>query len=165
MPRFTQLPVFRPHRFSLLPGSAAQARGCRAAVAVLAAAGLTVAYAGTAQASPRASAASAQTQPLPIYLNTHYSFAQRAADLVSRMTLAEKVQQLHTNSAPAIPRLGVQEYTYWNEGQHGLNTLFNDTIKLASGTGSKQSMDPADGQKLLDGIAQIDAIFWETKKA
>ena len=103
MPRFTQLPVFRPHRFSLLPGSAAQARGCRAAVAVLAAAGLTVAYAGTAQASPRASAASAQTQPLPIYLNTHYSFAQRAADLVSRMTLAEKVQQLHTNSAPAIP--------------------------------------------------------------
>ena len=46
-----------------------------------------------------------------------------------------------------------------------LHTLFNETIKLASGTGSKQSMDPADGQKLLDGIAKIDAIFWETKKA
>jgi nickel superoxide dismutase len=46
-----------------------------------------------------------------------------------------------------------------------LHTLFNDTIKLASGTGSKQSMDPAEGQKLLDGIAKIDAIFWETKKA
>ena len=46
-----------------------------------------------------------------------------------------------------------------------LHTLFNDTIKLASGTGAKQSMDPADGQKLLDGIAKIDAIFWETKKA
>jgi beta-glucosidase len=66
-------------------------------------------------------------QPLPVYLDTHYSPAERAADLVSRMTLAEKVAQLHTNSAPAIPRLGVQEYTYWNEGQHGLNTLFNDT--------------------------------------
>jgi nickel superoxide dismutase len=46
-----------------------------------------------------------------------------------------------------------------------LHTLFNSTIKLASGTGAKQSMDPADAQKLLDGIAQIDAIFWETKKA
>jgi nickel superoxide dismutase len=46
-----------------------------------------------------------------------------------------------------------------------LHTLFNETIKLASGTGAKQSMDPADGQKLLDGIARIDAIFWETKKA
>ena len=46
-----------------------------------------------------------------------------------------------------------------------LHTLFNDTIKLASGTGSKQSMDPADGSKLLDNIKEIDRIFWETKKA
>ncbi len=46
-----------------------------------------------------------------------------------------------------------------------LHTLVNDTIKLASGTGNKQSMEPADGQKLLDGIAQISDIFWETKKA
>jgi beta-glucosidase len=60
---------------------------------------------------------------LPVYLNTHYSFADRAADLVSRMTLPEKVAQLSTNSAPAIPRLGVQQYTYWSEGQHGVNTL------------------------------------------
>ncbi len=42
------------------------------------------------------------------------------------MTLAEKVAQLHTNSAPAIPRLGVQKYTYWSEGQHGINTLGAD---------------------------------------
>ena len=46
-----------------------------------------------------------------------------------------------------------------------LHALFNDTIKQASGTGSKQSMDPADGQKLLDLIGEIDTIFWETKKA
>ena len=65
--------------------------------------------------------------PTPIYLDTHYPFAERAADLVSRMTLAEKVAQLHTNSAPAIPRLGVQQYTYWSEGQHGINTLGADT--------------------------------------
>ncbi|MBO0785929.1 MAG: glycoside hydrolase family 3 C-terminal domain-containing protein [Actinobacteria bacterium] len=88
-------------------------------------AGLMAGYPGVAQASPQSPTTA--KPPLPVYLNTSYPPAVRAADLVSRMTLAEKVQQLHTNSAPAIPRLGVQEYTYWNEGQHGLNTLFNDT--------------------------------------
>jgi len=44
-----------------------------------------------------------------------------------------------------------------------LHNLFNSTIKQASAC--KQSNDPADGQKLLDGIAKIDAVFWETKKA
>jgi nickel superoxide dismutase len=44
-----------------------------------------------------------------------------------------------------------------------LHTLINDTIKQASGTGSKQAMDPAEGQKLLDGVDQIAEIFWETK--
>ena len=44
-----------------------------------------------------------------------------------------------------------------------LHMLFNSTIKQASAC--KQSNDPADGAKLLEGIAKIDAIFWETKKA
>jgi len=79
------------------------------------------AHASVAKASP------APSSTVPVYLNTHYSFAERAADLVSRMTLAEKVQQLHTNNAPAIPRLGVQQYTYWSEGQHGINTLGANT--------------------------------------
>src|SRR5437588_335598 len=42
---------------------------------------------------------------VPIYLDTRYSFAERAADLVSRLTLEEKVLQLHTHAAPAIGRL------------------------------------------------------------
>ncbi len=44
-----------------------------------------------------------------------------------------------------------------------LHVLFNDTIKQASAC--KQSNDPADGQKLLDNVKEIDRIFWETKKA
>jgi beta-glucosidase len=59
----------------------------------------------------------------PVYLDAHYPYSVRAADLVSRMTLAEKVGQLRSNNTPAIPRLGVQQYTYWSEGQHGLNAL------------------------------------------
>jgi nickel superoxide dismutase len=46
-----------------------------------------------------------------------------------------------------------------------LHNLFNEATKLAGGAGSKASVDPADAQKLLDKIAEIDKIFWETKKA
>jgi beta-glucosidase len=63
----------------------------------------------------------------PVYLDVRYSFAERAADLVSCMTLAEKAGQLRSNSAPAIPRLGIQQYTYWSEGQHGISTLGADS--------------------------------------
>jgi beta-glucosidase-like glycosyl hydrolase len=62
----------------------------------------------------------------PIYLDTSYSFRERAADLVSRMTLSEEVLQLHTNFAPAIPGLGVSQYYYWSEGQHGVNAMFGN---------------------------------------
>jgi beta-glucosidase-like glycosyl hydrolase len=82
---------------------------------------------------PAAHAADTST---PIYRDTNYSFAERAADLVSRMTLPEKVQQLHTNNAPAIARLGVQQYTYWSEGQHGLNRLGAD-----AGEGGQGAVD------------------------
>jgi len=44
-----------------------------------------------------------------------------------------------------------------------LHDLINKTIKQASGTGAKQKIDPAEGQKLLDGIDEIAKIFWETK--
>ncbi|GAA2998023.1 superoxide dismutase, Ni [Streptomyces fulvorobeus] len=44
-----------------------------------------------------------------------------------------------------------------------LHQLVNDTLKALSA--AKASNDPATGQKALDLIAQIDAIFWETKKA
>ncbi|HEY3872474.1 MAG TPA: glycoside hydrolase family 3 C-terminal domain-containing protein [Actinocrinis sp.] len=86
-----------------------------------------------AQASPLPGTQSGASSALPIYLNTHYSFAERAADLVSRMTLTEKVAQLQTNNAPAIPRLGVQQYTYWSEGQHGINRLGADTAASSQG--------------------------------
>ena len=44
-----------------------------------------------------------------------------------------------------------------------LHQLFWDTTKAAGA--AKKSNDPADGQKLLDLINEIDKIFWETKKA
>ena len=46
-----------------------------------------------------------------------------------------------------------------------LNTLFNEATKLAGAAGGKGSTDPATGKQLLEKIAEIDRIFWETKKA
>jgi nickel superoxide dismutase len=46
-----------------------------------------------------------------------------------------------------------------------LHNLFWQATKAAGAAGGKGSMDPADGQKLLDLIDQIADIFWETKKA
>src|SRR5882757_2279183 len=46
-----------------------------------------------------------------------------------------------------------------------LNELFNKATKAAGAGGTKGSNDPATGQALLDYIAQIDKIFWETKQA
>ena len=45
-----------------------------------------------------------------------------------------------------------------------LHDLFNRATKAAGAGGTKASMDPASGQALLDLIAQIDKIFWETKQ-
>lgn len=96
-------------------------------------------FAQNAKSSPGSNASVTQPGHQPLYLDTHYSFSERAADLVSHMTLQEEVEQLHTNSAPAIPRLGVHQYIYWSEGQHGINTMFGD---LHHGTGTQRRAGP-----------------------
>ena len=55
-----------------------------------------------------------------IYKNETYSYAERAADMVARMTLAEKASQTAGYNSSAIPRLGVSAYMWWNEAHHGL---------------------------------------------
>ena len=61
---------------------------------------------------------------------------ERIKDLISRMTIEEKVSQL-TNSAAAISRLGVNKYDWWNEALHGVAragtaTVFPQAIGLAA---------------------------------
>jgi beta-glucosidase len=76
-----------------------------------------------------------QAQP-PAYLNENLPFKERVNDLVGRMTLAEKVSQM-TDIAPAIPRLAIPEYNWWNEALHGvarsgLATSFPQAIGMAA---------------------------------
>src|SRR5688572_15408839 len=80
--------------------------------------------------------ASSSLAQQPAYQNTSLPFEQRAADLVSRMTLEEKVQQMK-DVAVAMPRLGVPAYNWWNEGLHGvarsgLATVFPQAIGFAA---------------------------------
>ena len=64
------------------------------------------------------------------------SFEQRARELVAKMTLAEKVEQMKFN-APAIDRLNIPAYNWWNEALHGVAragcaTVFPQAIGMAA---------------------------------
>src|SRR6476469_4863907 len=78
----------------------------------------------------------AQNSEKPAYLNTSLPAEQRAADLVHRMTVEEKVSQL-VNQSRAIPRLNVPDYDWWSEALHGVAnnggiTTFPEPVGLAA---------------------------------
>ena len=77
----------------------------------------------------------AQSTP-PAYLDPSLPAAERAHDLVGRMTLDEKASQLE-DWATAIPRLGIPDYQTWNEALHGVAragyaTVFPQAIGMAA---------------------------------
>ena len=70
------------------------------------------------------------------YRDPSLSFAERAKDLVSRMTLEEKIEQIRS-AAPALERLGIPEMDWWSEALHGIAregtaTMFPQTIGMAA---------------------------------
>jgi beta-glucosidase len=148
-----------PHRIKARRWRRAALAGAACTMVLMAAFNSAAQAAQGAAGSPVAT--SAQARPpacpdgsgrTPLYRDTSYSFAERAADLVSCMTLAEKVLQLHTNSAPAMPRLGVQQYTYWSEGQHGINTMFADTNNGGVSGGVHATSFPSTSRPRWPGI-------------
>lgn len=73
---------------------------------------------------------------LPAYKDESLSFEERVKDLVSQMTLEEKTSQMLYTS-PAIPRLGIPSYNWWNEALHGvaragIATMFPQAIGMAA---------------------------------
>jgi beta-glucosidase len=63
----------------------------------------------------------------PAYLDPKLPIDQRVNDLVSRLTLDEKVSQMQ-DVAVAIPRLGIPAYNWWNEALHGVARAGNATV-------------------------------------
>jgi len=83
--------------------------------------------------------ASTETSPAasqPAYQDAALPVGPRVDDLVSRMTLQEKISQM-VYDAPAIERLGIPAYNWWNEclhgvGRAGIATVFPQAIGLAA---------------------------------
>jgi beta-glucosidase len=70
------------------------------------------------------------------FMNTNLSIQDRVNDLVSRLTLEEKIQQMQ-HTAPAVARLGIPQYNWWNECLHGvarngIATVFPQAIGMAA---------------------------------
>ncbi len=87
----------------------------------------------------------------PGFRNVAAPVEARVADLISRLTLEEKVSQMMMTS-PAIPRLGVPAYDWWNEGLHGIArageaTVFPQAIALAA------TWNPGLHQRIADVIS------------
>ncbi len=77
-----------------------------------------------------------ESEHLPLYQNPEFSPADRARDLIDRMTLAEKVSQVMDNAAP-VERLDIPAYHWWNEALHGVAragtaTVFPQAIGIAA---------------------------------
>jgi len=80
--------------------------------------------------------AQAKDETHPAYLDYTKSIEIRVADLVSKMTIEEKVSQMMYNS-PAVERLKIPEYNWWNECLHGVArsgnaSVFPEPIGLAA---------------------------------
>ena len=109
----------------------------------------------------------AQDGQLPIYLNTSYSFEERATDLVSRLTLEEK-QSLLGNNMAAVPRLGLKNYNVWSEALHGVLSGANPSAGLLGPTSFPNSVaigstwDPAVAEWMASAIAEEARAIYAT---
>ncbi len=104
-------------------------------------------------------AKSEETDP---FRNPSLPVGERVEDLLSRLTLEEKLGQM-SFEAPAIPRLGIPAYNWWNEALHGvaragLATVFPQAIGMAA------TFDPELVERLgeatsIEGRAKFNAVF------
>ena len=92
---------------------------------------------------------------LALYRNPDLPIPQRVDDLISVMTLQEKLSQLVSNS-PAIERLGISKYNWWTEGLHGvkgpLAGAFTTAFPQAIGMAATWNTDLV--QQVSDAIAE-----------
>ncbi|HEY9195814.1 MAG TPA: glycoside hydrolase family 3 N-terminal domain-containing protein, partial [Mucilaginibacter sp.] len=91
----------------------------------------------------------AEAQEKPVYKDLSQSIDARVKDLVSKLTLEEKVSLLGYRSK-AVPRLGIPAYNWWNEGLHGVAragdaTIFPQAIGMAA----------TFNEQLVDSVADV----------
>ncbi|KAG2399939.1 beta-D-xylosidase 7 [Vigna angularis] len=87
------------------------------------------------------------------FCNPKLPIPQRTKDLLSRLTLQEKLSQL-VNTAPSIPRLGIPAYQWWSEALHGVGNVgpgihFNASISSATSF-----------PQVILSAATFDSLLW-----
>ncbi|WP_456819615.1 beta-glucosidase [Cellulomonas sp. URHB0016] len=135
---------------------------------------MLIALVGGGLAVGTPSATAAPPRHGPAYQDTSLPFNVRAADLVSRMTWEEKLDQLRAMQPHAtwfakpqvISRLGVRSYGYWGEANHGIYfpTLpgNNDYTQYPQSTSIASTWDTALTQKIAGGIADEARVTYNT---
>lgn len=105
----------------------------------------------------------AQTNPYP-FRNPDLPLEQRVNDLISRLTLEEKAQ-LMKHTAPAIPRLGIPAYNWWNEALHGVARTKENVTVFPQAIGMAATFDAPALQKMGDmASSEGRALFNEDMK-
>ena len=98
------------------------------------------------------------------YQNTKLSIEKRVNDIVSLLTVEEKVAQM-MNNAPAIERLGIPAYNWWNEGLHGVARSPYHTTSYPQAIGMAATWDIESLQKMGDYTStEGRAIFHDSSR-
>lgn len=99
------------------------------------------------------------------FRDTSLTLEERVKDLIARLTLEEKVQMMKHNS-PAIPRLGIPAYNWWNEALHGVARTPEKVTVFPQAIGMAATFDAEALQKMGDITASEGrALFNEALKA
>ena len=100
-----------------------------------------------------------------IFQDQSLPFEARAADLVGRLTLDEKIHQL-VHTASAIPRLGVREWDWWNEASHGVIPavfqIFDEATSFPTCLAMSQTWNPELIEKVSTAISDEMRALWNT---
>jgi beta-glucosidase len=97
------------------------------------------------------------------YQNPELSFEERANDLLSRLTLEEKVN-LMCDVSDAIPRLGIKKFNWWSEALHGLANNENVTV-FPEPIGMAASFDDEMVYQIFNAVSdEIRAKYNEAQK-
>lgn len=99
-----------------------------------------------------AKAEQVEAKPQYPFMDTALTFEERAADLVSRLTLDEKISQLGRTAA-AVPRLGLAKYDYWNEALHGIQNGTGEGTSFPQPLSMAQTWDTAFIEEVASAIA------------
>lgn len=105
-----------------------------------------------------------KVQAQNIYQNPQYAMEQRVDDLVSKMTLDEKLSQM-VNNSPAIERLNIPAYNWWNESLHGVARTPYNVTSYPQAIAMAASWNPSSVHQMAEYCAiEGRAIYNESKK-